>query len=100
MESWRPISLINEDAKIFTVNLANRLNSFIGKYIGKDQNGFIQGGQISDLIRRVLNLMYLAKETNSKVGLYIFKAFDLVEWDALKLVIKHRIQYAIQADNS
>ena len=64
----------------------------MGSYIEKDQNGFVQGRQMSDIMRRVLNLMHWVKETNSKAGvlsLDIFKAFDSVEWDTLKLLIKY-----------
>ena len=92
MDAYRPISLINQDAKIFTAIMAKRLNSFMWKYIEKDQNGFILGRQMSDLMRRVLNVMNLAKESNSKAGvisLDIFKAFDSVEWESLKTLIKY-----------
>ena len=92
MEAYRPISLINQDAKIFKARMAKRLNGFMWKYIEKDQNGFILGRQMSDLMRRVLNVMYPAKESNSKAGvisLDIFKAFDSVEWDSLKILINH-----------
>ena len=36
MEAYRPISLINQDAKIFTAIMAKRLNNFMGSYIEKD----------------------------------------------------------------
>ena len=92
MDAYRPISLINQDAKVFMAIMAKRLNSFMRKYFEKDQNGFILGRQMSDLMRRVINLMYLAKESNSKAGvisLDVFKAFDSVEWDSLKILIKY-----------
>lgn len=61
MDSYKPISLINQDVKIFIAILANTLNTFIGKYIVKDQNGFLKGRQTADLTRKVLNVMYSAK---------------------------------------
>lgn len=42
MGSYRPVSLINQDAKIFTAIMTKRLNKFVGKYIERDQNGFLE----------------------------------------------------------
>lgn len=38
-----PISLIDNDLKLFTKVLANRLSSFINAYVHRDQVGFIPG---------------------------------------------------------
>lgn len=39
--SYRPIALINVDAKVFTLILAMRLQKIITNYIHADQTGFI-----------------------------------------------------------
>lgn len=80
MESYRPISLINQDSKIFTSILANGLNSFVGNYIHENENGFIKGRQMADLVRRVLNTMHVArmsKCTAGSIALDVFKVFNL-----------------------
>lgn len=40
-KSYQPISLLNQDYKIFTSLLARRLGSITGSYINQDQLGFI-----------------------------------------------------------
>uniref|UniRef100_A0A803U0J0 Reverse transcriptase domain-containing protein n=1 Tax=Anolis carolinensis TaxID=28377 RepID=A0A803U0J0_ANOCA len=88
--SYRPISLVNQDAKILSAIIANRMNKCMYKYIKKDQCGFVKGRLMSNLIGRVLKKIYLAKEGKEKAGILsldIFKAFDCVEWEALREIL-------------
>ena len=52
MDSYKSISLINQDAKIFIAIFAKRQNGFVDKYIGKDQNGFIKVRQINSKMKQ------------------------------------------------
>lgn len=61
MGNYRLVSLVNNDLKILSKLLANRLASFISNYIHKDQVGFIPGRQGPDPIRRVIGVISLMK---------------------------------------
>lgn len=56
-QSYRPILLLNNDYKILTTVLANRLNKVLESYIHKDQGWFIKGRQIQDCTQRVCNII-------------------------------------------
>uniref|UniRef100_A0A670HTQ3 Reverse transcriptase domain-containing protein n=2 Tax=Podarcis TaxID=42163 RepID=A0A670HTQ3_PODMU len=90
VESYRPISLINQDYKIFTSILANRLKIFLHKLIAPDQTGFVPGRNITDPIRKLLNLIEHSKATKlplTIMSLDILKAFDCLEWKYILAVL-------------
>lgn len=51
--SYRPISLLNQDYKIFTKILARRLEKLLPKIIKEDQYGFVKGRYIGHPTRNV-----------------------------------------------
>lgn len=82
--SYCPISLINQDAKIFMAVLANRLKAIVPTYIHNDQTGFVPVRDIADNIRRTLNVILLGRgpsrpSSSVVIALDIEKAFDTVE---------------------
>lgn len=80
--SYRPISLLNQDYKLFSAILVNRLNQFIPNYIHSDQTGFIPKRNISENIGKTLNVLSPPKIHNIQLllqSLDVEKAFDSLE---------------------
>lgn len=85
-QNFRPISVLNNDLKLFGRLLANRLAAVITSLIHTDQTGFIPGRQIVDNIRLVTNIVQDANLHSRPLyllSLDIHKAFDSVNWSYL-----------------
>ena len=86
LENWRPISLVNVDAKIMSKVIASRIKNVLPEIIHHNQTGFVKDRYIGETIQSIYDLMDYTVEENIP-GLMIFidfeKAFDSVEWDFL-----------------
>ena len=83
LENWRPISLVNVDAKIMSKVIATRLKNVLPQIIHHNQTGFVKDRYIGETVRSIFDIMDFTAEENFP-GLMIFidfqKAFDTVEW--------------------
>ena len=95
-KSYRPISVLNIDYKIFTNIIASRLETAMAFLIDEDQTGFIKNRQAQDNIRRTLHIIeHINRKRASAVILSLDaeKAFDSVGWEFLYLVL-HRFSFS------
>lgn len=90
---FRPISLCNFSYKIISKILANRLKSFLPRFISPNQNAFVKDKSIFDsiLITNEIFHSFQHKE-GSKAWMALKidfeKAFDCLEWDFIYKVFK------------
>ncbi|KAM8939587.1 vomeronasal type-2 receptor 26-like [Pelodytes ibericus] len=81
IENYRPISLINEDIKIFAAILADRFRECIPSIIHGQQTGFIPGRKAANNIRTLINLIDQTTRTKKPtviLSLDAEKAFDRI----------------------
>lgn len=82
LDNWRPISLLNNDYKIFALIFANRIKSIIDPLIDEAQSGFLKKRHISNNIRLILDLLdysNLCMDKGFILFLDFYKAFDTLE---------------------
>ena len=92
--NWRPLSLINSDAKLFTKLLANRFNEVLPCLINPYQTGFLPHRLISDngWINQILMRNACSQPTSSpSVAVFLDqeKAYDRVHPEYLRRVLLH-----------
>ena len=91
IKNFRPIILLNTDFKIIAKVLANRLKKTLSMIINEDQSAFIRGRQISDTLRKVLDVVEHYEETNQSgvlISIDFMKAFDKVEYSAMYKILE------------
>ena len=83
LENWRPISLVNVDAKIASKVIANRIKCCLPDIIHHNQSGFIKDRFIAETACSILDITDHT-ERSELPGMMIFidfeKAFDSIEW--------------------
>lgn len=89
--SYRPISVLNIDYKLFTSILSKRIQGILPQLISTDQTGFIPQRQTHDNITRTLHILNQIKKHQIQaavISLDAEKAFDSVSWAFLYRVLE------------
>ena len=82
LENWRPISLVNVDAKLMSKVIATRMKNVLPSIIHHNQTGFIKDRYTGETVRSIFDIMdYTAKENIPDLLIFIdfHKAFDSLE---------------------
>ncbi|CAH0474774.1 unnamed protein product [Peronospora belbahrii] len=90
--NYRPLTLLNHDAKLGPKFLAYRMQTVLPTLIHEDQSGFIPGRSIRHSLLRFQDLQNFCKLHHPDacaILLDFAKAFDSVLWPALDLVLDH-----------
>ena len=91
IKNWRPISLLNVDAKILSKILASRVKKVISSLITSDQTAYVPGRVIGESIRLTSDLIEYSNIQNIPgylVSVDIEKAFDSVDHTFLCSVLQ------------
>ena len=91
MKNWRPISLQNVDYKVLSGVLAKHMKAVLDSIISSSQKGFLKKRYIGENTRLVYDI--IASLDNQRGNEIILladfeKAFDTLEWDYIKTVLK------------
>uniref|UniRef100_A0AAR2IHE3 Reverse transcriptase domain-containing protein n=1 Tax=Pygocentrus nattereri TaxID=42514 RepID=A0AAR2IHE3_PYGNA len=89
--SYRPLSLIGADVKLFAKILASRLEAYMSKLIHCDQTGFIKSHFSSDNVRRLLHVLDHTPNSATPCAILSLdaeKAFDHLDWNFLWSVLE------------
>lgn len=92
MKSYMPISLLNEDYKVYAKIWANRLKTFLVNFILEDQSGFLPGRYIQDNVWCIINTFEFYDKNPDYEACWFFidaeKVFDNINWEFMYEVIK------------
>lgn len=91
IDNWKPITLLNNDCKMFEQIVGKRITSNLDSTMDEKQNGFMQGRSIHNNIRLILDMIeynQLILDNSFILCIDFYKAFDTIEHDFLFTTMK------------
>jgi len=88
---WRPITLLSCGYKLVSGVVANRLEKYLMKIIGRAQKGFLKEKSIHSCTLNIMDTIGGAWEAREETGILCVdfsKAFDSVEHQAIKNILE------------
>ena len=87
LASWRPISLLCYDYKIYAKALSNRMDTVTKDLVGQQQTGFIKGRSIQNNIAKTREVLTYLNRRNLPAVIAIVdyeKCFDRLEYKSIE----------------
>ena len=91
IKNWRPISLLNDDTKLISKSLANRLQDVMPNLVSENQSAYVNNRFISKsgkLISDILEITDSLQVDDLLMTIDIEKAFDSVNHFFLTSILK------------
>ena len=91
IKNWRPITLLNCDAKIITKAIANKMSKILNTIIDPTQTAYVPGRSVSDNLRSNFFIKnYCSKKDieSALISLDAKKAFDSVNHEYIKKTLE------------
>ncbi len=88
---WRPITLLCCGYKIISGIVANRLEQYLMKIMGRAQKGFLKQKQIHTCAANLITCIAQSWDAREECGIMcvdLKKAFDSIEHDAIKTILR------------
>ena len=82
LQNWRPISLINVDAKIVSKAITLRIRKVLSSLISSDQTAYVKGRYLGESVRVLNGILEYTDNNNIEAALFsadFEKAFDSVD---------------------
>lgn len=91
-KNWRPITMLNNDYKILSKALANRMLKVMDHIISEEQSGFMKGRFIGDNIltlQTVIDYLHHTGQEALLLAIDIQRAFDEVQHQAIWAILDY-----------
>ena len=92
IRSWRPLTILSMDNKIYSKALDNRLKTVLGKIIAPYQTGFMSGRYILTNVLKLMDVMSTADSNKTKaiiMAIDFEKCFDMISFSAIRGALRY-----------